>query len=260
MPLAAEVMPLISQAITVVVGLIVDAIKIIRDWIDHNRPLIDTITKVAGVLLDLLGKAIGVIFDLIGKLIGIWQTEMDIFRKVFDVFTSLGGKIFDALVGAIKTVLGFFGNLWDTVKSTGDKIMSVLGSLFAPLGDSINKALDVIRGAWNAFAGFWNSIGISIPEVRIPNPLGGDIVLGGGTFSLPHLPVLDSGGIVTGPTLALLSANSRPEAVVPLNRLGGSGVTVNVYAGVGDPVAIGREVVEAVRAFERANGPVFAAA
>jgi hypothetical protein len=34
----------------------------------------------------------------------------------------------------------------------------------------------------------------------------------------------------------------------------GGGITVNVYAGVGDPVAIGRQVSEALRAYNRASG------
>ena len=36
--------------------------------------------------------------------------------------------------------------------------------------------------------------------------------------------------------------------------------TVNVNAGVGDPRAIGQQVVEVIRKFEKANGPVWTAA
>jgi hypothetical protein len=35
---------------------------------------------------------------------------------------------------------------------------------------------------------------------------------------------------------------------------GGRGITVNVYAGVGDPVAIGRQVSETLQAYQRASG------
>jgi hypothetical protein len=50
--------------------------------------------------------------------------------------------------------------------------------------------------------------------------------------------------------------------VIPTRRLvdqqpamaGGGGITVNVTAGVGDPVAIGRTVVESLKAYERTNG------
>lgn len=258
-PIAQKVMPLVADAITAVVDVLGNVIGAVSKWVDENQPLIQTVMRVAGVIGDVLGKALGLAFEWLGKVIGIVGALLDAFGKAFGVITSIGGRIFDALIGSVRSVLDWFGNLWSTIRSTADKVMGVLGDLFRPLGDSINGAIRVVKDAWNAFAGFWNSIGIDIPRIEIPNPFGGSVVLGGGRFELPRLPVLDSGGIVTGPTLAMLSANSRPEAIVPLDRMP-SGVTVNVYAGVGDPVAIGREVVQAVRAYERANGPAWAAA
>lgn len=259
-PIAQQVMPLVADAITAVVQVMVDAARNVGDWIKKNQGLVDGIVNVAHTLIDIFGKALTFAASIGGHVIDVVVALIGVFGKAFGVITDVGGRIFDALIGSVKSVMKFFGDLWGTISDVARKVMDVLGKLFQPLGDSINKAIDVVKGAWNAFAGFWNSIGINIPEIRIPNPLGGDIVLGGGRFELPHLPVLDRGGIVTGPTLAMLSANSRPEAVVPLDRLGGGGVTVNVYAGVGDPVAIGREVVATIRAYERANGPAWAAA
>ena len=45
------------------------------------------------------------------------------------------------------------------------------------------------------------------------------------------IPYLDSGAVVTGPTIAGLAMNNRPEAVIPLDRAGGlgGGLTVKVY-------------------------------
>jgi len=50
--------------------------------------------------------------------------------------------------------------------------------------------------------------------------------------------------------------------VVPLNKSGGIGSTYNitVQAGVGDPGAIGQQVVESIRAYERRNGAGWRAA
>jgi hypothetical protein len=48
--------------------------------------------------------------------------------------------------------------------------------------------------------------------------------------------------------------------VVPNNAMGGNTYTINVNAGVGDPRAIGQQIVEYVKKFEQANGPVFRAA
>jgi len=56
--------------------------------------------------------------------------------------------------------------------------------------------------------------------------------------------------------LAMLSANSQPEAIVPLNRAGGLGgnYTVNVNGGFSTSAEIGTAVVNALRAFNRQNG------
>jgi hypothetical protein len=257
-PIAQTIMPMVADALTAVISLVVEIAQDIVDWIHRNQALVDAIVNVAKIIGNVLAVAFNIAIKLIGAWID-WETFLaNSVVKVWNLIAGVIGGVIGGVVGGIRTAINWFGNLWDTISSVAGKIMHVLGDLFAPLGKSLDSAIGVIRDAWDTFARFWNSIGISIPEVRIPNPLGGDVVIGGGSLSLPKLPVLDSGGVVTGPTLALLSANSRPEAVVPLDRLGGGGATVNVYAGVGDPVAIGRAVVDAVHSFERANGPAWA--
>jgi hypothetical protein len=65
------------------------------------------------------------------------------------------------------------------------------------------------------------------------------------------------GGIVTSPTLGLVG-EAGPEAIIPLNR-GGVGTTINltVNAGMGtDGGDVGRQIVDALRQYERRNGPV----
>jgi hypothetical protein len=71
-----------------------------------------------------------------------------------------------------------------------------------------------------------------------------------------------NGGIVTKPMLGLVG-EAGPEAIIPLNKLGKSGAVYNitVNAGIGtDGAQVGREIVDAIRRFERASGPVFASA
>jgi hypothetical protein len=80
---------------------------------------------------------------------------------------------------------------------------------------------------------------------------------------LARIPAMAAGGIVTGPTLALIG-EAGPEAVVPLSgRNAGMGTTINltVNAGMGaDGAVIGREIVDAIKRYERVSGPVFASA
>ncbi len=80
---------------------------------------------------------------------------------------------------------------------------------------------------------------------------------------LARIPAMAAGGIVTGPTLALIG-EAGPEAVVPLSgRNAGMGNTYNitVNAGMGTNGAqVGREIVDAIKKFEKTSGPVFASA
>ena len=69
------------------------------------------------------------------------------------------------------------------------------------------------------------------------------------------------GGIVTGPTNALIG-EAGPEAVIPLSgkNAGGMGSTFNitVNAGVGtDGAVVGRQIIDAIRKYERSSGQVF---
>ena len=72
------------------------------------------------------------------------------------------------------------------------------------------------------------------------------------------------GGIVNRPTLALIGEKG-PEAVIPLNKAGGMGggavYNITVNAGIGtNGQEVGKQIVEAIKKFERSSGPVFAKA
>ena len=66
------------------------------------------------------------------------------------------------------------------------------------------------------------------------------------------------GGIVTAPTMGLVG-EAGPEAIIPLRRANGIGTTINltVNAGMGtDGAEVGRQIVDALRQYQRRNGPV----
>ena len=78
-----------------------------------------------------------------------------------------------------------------------------------------------------------------------------------GLPNIPGIPFMASGGIVKGPTLAMLGDNpGGMEAVIPLSgpnaRNLGGGTTVNVNVNGGDPKA----VVDAIVRWSRQNGPL----
>jgi len=109
--------------------------------------------------------------------------------------------------------------------------------------------LGVAKTIFNAIATVWNSTFGKL-SFHIPDWVPG---IGGKGFSVPEIPMMANGGIVTGPTLAMIGEKG-PEAVIPLSRGGGAGmgggVTINVNGG--DPNA----VVDALRTYMRQNGSI----
>jgi phage-related protein len=241
------------------------ALGIVRAAFDVLKKAIDVVIGIIGTAIDIFTKVAGVLKGPVDLAIGVVKGSFDVLQKGISAAAGLingvidgVGKVFSALSTTASNVFSsigkVFGDLWSGIQRTGQSISDFLGGIFKPLGDAINSVMKIVADAWNGFARFWNGLSINIPRINIP---GTDVGVGGGSFGLPHLPLLAKGGIAMNPMLAGI-AEKGPEAVIPLSRLP-MGQTVNVYvtAGVGDPVAIGREIVEAIKSFERANGPAF---
>ena len=110
----------------------------------------------------------------------------------------------------------------------GRKVEGIVKSF----GDRARTALKTALAVGTAGQGGVPGGQLSVPGAHsTPKPRGQGI--GAGIFSgAPHnIPYLDEGAVVTGPTIAGLAMNNRPEAVVPLDRAGGlgGGLTVKVY-------------------------------
>ena len=114
-----------------------------------------------------------------------------------------------------------------------------------------NGVLNIYKGIFNAIAKMWNN---SIGKLSFTFPSWSP-VFAGKNISVPNIPMLAEGGIVTSPTLAMIGERG-PEAVVPLNRASGvGGITVNVTGGLATSAEIGQAVVNAIRAYNRSAGP-----
>jgi hypothetical protein len=117
---------------------------------------------------------------------------------------------------------------------------------------SIKLMLDAFKTVFNGIASIWNNT-VGKISFTLPKWLPGD--LGGAGFSMPKIPMLAEGGIVTGPQLAMIG-EAGPEAVIPLSRMGefgmGGGSNVTIHVNGGDPNA----VVAALRTYMLRNGSV----
>ena len=123
-------------------------------------------------------------------------------------------------------------------------------SSFAPVASLSSQAgyvpfVDQNWGTGDPFAG-------GIPGLEAYAGLAG---LGFGAFA--------NGGLVRGPMLGLVG-ESGPELIVPLDkvgRMGGTSINLTVNAGMGTNGAeVGRQVIDAIAAYERRNGRVYVSA
>ena len=129
--------------------------------------------------------------------------------------------------------------------------------------DDITRNSAASTSRYNAMASFYKNnaapkITGTVASLSKSSKSGGFL-----TSNMPNLLGLANGGIVTRPTIAMIGEKGA-EAVVPLNRasgIGGTSYTINVSAGIGTNGAeVGKQIVEAIKKFERSSGPVFAKA
>jgi len=152
---------------------------------------------------------------------------MVLLYKRFEIVREVVDTVFSAIKTAVTTSLDFLTSYFTGV-------------------------LNIYKGIFNAIAKLWNGT-IGKLSFSFPSWVPG---FGGKGISVPNIPMLADGGIVTSPTLAMIGERG-PEAVVPLNRAGGfgGGLTVNVTGGLSTSAEIGQAVVNAIRAYNRSAGP-----
>ena len=193
----------------------------------------DKIINALKKTLDILKATFTTVFNWIRSIV------ISVFTKITDIYRSKLGWLLPAgpLVKAIFFLRDNWKAIWNGIKTTFDTVTGALIGTFRAVKSTIlgiwDGIVSGIRGAVNSIIsaintvirGF-NNIKISVPTIQLP--FGRSI--GGWSVSLPNIPeipTLAKGGIVNRPTLAMLG-ESGPEAVVPLNRGGGAGMTVNL--------------------------------
>lgn len=172
---------------------------ILVGWVKANLP---TIQAVAGQVFGAIANVIKVVGPVI----------LELAKVILPILGTAAGILFKALDLAFKGIGGAFealGNVFETVSGV--------------ITGVVRGVVGAFKAIYNGFARFWNSIDLDFPSLDIP--FFGKI--GGFSIGLPDIPMLAEGGIVSSPTLAILGEKS-PEAVVPLDRLGGPGTVINV--------------------------------
>jgi hypothetical protein len=159
-------------------------------------------------------------------------------------------------IAAVIAILAILYTKFEGVRKVVDNVFGFIKDVVVGSVDVITTyvltVLGVYKTIFNTIAKLWNNT-IGKLSFEFPDWVPG---LGGKGFSVPNIPMLGEGGIVSSPTLAMIGERG-PEAVIPLSRGGGMGgnYTINVNGGLASSAEIGQSVVNAIRAFNRSNGP-----
>lgn len=234
---------------------------IVTAFVATKDAISTTVGKVVGFFRDLPGNISGAFGDGFG-----WLHD-----KALAIKDWVGNKVtqivrfFINLPGDIVSGAGdLFGHIKDKaealrtyIRSKVDAVVGFFTGIPGRLAGQFTGAFDGIasafRAAINAAIDVWNNFhipGVSVKGITIVPAI-----------NTPNLAHLAAGGIVTGPTLALLGEGGYSEMVTPLDGRHGMGGVTNIHLHVTAPVGsnardIGGELVQYLQAYVRGNGPI----
>ena len=224
------------------------------NWLlDVGLPMyVEKMKELYGTFVKWIKPQIQPMLKELGKLIGKvaeWALTVALPKLVaiaVDWALALGGFARELAPEILKGLGSAFGEIVKSLGRIGKKMLDA----FIDLGKDLGK------GIANGAIGGLNSVidGLNdLLEFDIPLGFGKKWTLD--APDLPHIPKLANGGIITKPTLAMIGEGREAEAVIPLSKLGNmGGNTFVIQTGVGDPVAIGREIENVMSRYSRRTG------
>lgn len=243
-----------------IIAIVAAAILIWKYWDEISAFLIKTWEKFDKFMTDKFGPTWESLKGLVSAIIeiwknlflgfvalftGDWKSAKEFFGKALkgmkDVFITIWTaiwKFFDNLMTklfggkweffkttvkiAVEFVADLFNGLWLTLKGIWDLIVGIFTGDTDKIKQGFKGIINGIITMWNALIKMVNKFEFTAPE-WVPL-IGGK----GWSPSIPEIPMLAEGGIVTKPTLAMIGEGGA-EAVIPLNkRNGGTGTVVNI--------------------------------
>ena len=250
-PAMTAVMKGMAEIVPIITNLLRPAFETIGKVVSDIVPFIQDIAQYIvdlGSHFETTGSKMGVFSD-IGKTFGsVFNDVKAIFADLFPILKTVGDFIVNVLgpilgvtfVVALKAIvvagaavkdtvgaiISVFNGLWDATKAVGSGIKDIFDFVMSGVKGYVNGIITII----NAVIDLIDKVHFKVPS-WVP-------VFGGDEFgiTIPKIPMLADGGIVSSPTLAMIG-EAGPEAVVPLSQGagalgGGMNVTINIAGSV----------------------------
>lgn len=208
---------IISFFATNVLPVLLNVFKQVVAWVAANWP---TISSIFSQVFGAIAAAVKVIWPIVARiaevLFPLVLNAATILLNGLDGIFKLVGGIFEVVGTTVQGVVDGIVAAWEFLSDVTETIWNGITGIVKGV---LNGLIDVVNG----FFGFLNGLSFGAGPWDV-GPIHVDAIAID-PFNIPLIPHLASGGIVSGPTLALLGERG-PEAVVPLDR-GAIGATVN---------------------------------
>jgi hypothetical protein len=255
--LVAEIAPMVGELLPPLLDLFFQLIDALRPMIEKLLPIIiDMFSKFAPIVVTLISAFMPLIQAVLPPLVSLLEILIPILEFMARVFSIILVTAINIFIGVVEGVQRFIQNFGPVMEN----VFISFGIVFATI---INGMISGFENFINFFVEGFNLIIKGVNRVRRElgqSEFGLVAKVSFGRVEVPTLKPMAVGGIVTGPTAALIG-EAGPEAVIPLDKMGGMGNTYNITinANVADS-RLGEVVVNAIKRYERSSGPVFASA
>ena len=222
------------------------------------------IEGLAPIFMQLVEALLPLIDQLLPPLVELLTALMPVLLPIIQILTDLLVPIIKIVVAVFKGWLAAITPIWtaigNLVKGFKDSF-SGIGSFFKGL---INGWIGMVEGFINFFIDGINMIPKAINKIKFKVPdwvpfIGGKTVgFNLPTFGKVKIPRLANGGVVMprpGGVLANIAEAGKPEAVIPLDRMGNmGGNTYHIH--INKASITGREIVQAIQQYQTGQGRV----
>lgn len=203
--------------------------KVFAVW-EMIRPIFEKVGALLGRIADILVKTLGPAFNIVlgalGVLFDVWWNVW--VKPPLDLLIWTFNLIIDTLDAVLSAFEGDFGPLANVVQGVVEDINGFFSGL---IGGMLDFGKNLVKGFIDGILSMGSAVGDAIwglvpPEVR--DFIRGSMAVAGGISqgigeAWHGLTGLAEGGLVTGPTIAMLGENNKRELVIPLEKLEGFG-------------------------------------
>jgi hypothetical protein len=215
--------PAVIKAVSVVLLVLAVALTVaaVAQWALNSALLANPYTWIILAVVALIAAIVAIAVNwkkVVKVLIAGWNAIKSGFSAGWNwlksnVFSPIGSFFTSTIPGWTRSLVGYIKDKWNGLlswfKGIPGRIGRALSGAFNGLKSAFKSAVNWIIGRWNNLSftiGGGSVLGVSIPSV---------------TLGTPNIPYLATGGVTTGPTLAMIGEGRENEAVLPLSKLNG---------------------------------------